>query len=154
MLNTVWLVMCAITFGSIMEKLGLLKRLVVGLIAMAHTTGSLIFITILTCIGMNIITADQYIAIVLPGRMYRLEFKRRNLAAKNLSRVLEDSGTVTSVLVPWNTCGAFFAGTLGVATFAYAPYCFFNLISPVVSALYGMYNIKISPIIEEEVMAE
>ena len=129
MLDTIWLVMCAITFGSILEKLGLLKRLVMGMIEMAQTTGSLILVTALTCIGVNILAADQYIAIVLPGRMYRLEFKRRKLAAKNLSRVLEDTGTVTSVLVPWNTCGAFFSSTLGIATFAYAPYCFFNIIS-------------------------
>lgn len=154
MLNTIWLVMCAITFGSIMEKLGLLKRLVIGLINMATTTGSLIFVTALTCIGVNILAADQYIAVVLPGRMYRLEFKRRNLAAKNLSRALEDTGTVTSVLVPWNTCGAYFSGTLGIATFAYLPFCFFNWISPIISVLYGMYNIKISPIVEEEVLAE
>ncbi len=154
MMDTIWLVMCAITFGSIMERLGLLKRLVVGLIGMAQTTGSLIFVTALTCIGVNILAADQYIAIVLPGRMYRLEFKRRNLAAKNLSRALEDTGTVTSVLVPWNTCGAFFASTLGVATFAYAPYCFFNLISPITSVLYGVYNFKISPINPDEVLAD
>lgn len=154
MIPTIWLVMCAITFGSILEKLGLLKRLVIGMISMAQTTGSLIFVTALTCIGVNILAADQYIAIVLPGRMYRLEFKRRNLAAKNLSRAIEDTGTVTSVLVPWNTCGAFFSSTLGIATFAYAPYCFFNLISPVVSVFYGMYNIKIAPINPEEVLAE
>ena len=154
MMDTIWLVMCAITFGSIMERLGLLKRLVIGLIGMAQTTGSLIFVTALTCIGVNILAADQYIAIVLPGRMYRLEFKRRNLAAKNLSRALEDTGTVTSVLVPWNTCGAFFASTLGVATFAYAPYCFFNLISPITSVLYGVYNFKISPINPDEILAD
>tara|TARA_R110002096_G_scaffold436105_1_gene668050 strand:+ start:51230 stop:52693 length:1464 start_codon:yes stop_codon:yes gene_type:complete len=154
MMDTIWLVMCAITFGSIMEKLGLLKRLVIGLIGMAQTTGSLILVTALTCIGVNILAADQYISIVLPGRMYRLEFKRRNLAAKNLSRVLEDTGTVTSVLVPWNTCGAFFSSTLGIATFAYAPYCFFNLISPVISVLYGVYNVKIAPINPDEVLAE
>jgi NhaC family Na+:H+ antiporter len=86
--------------------------------------------------------------------MYRLEFKKRNLAAKNLSRVLEDTGTVTSVLIPWNTCGAFFAGTLGVATFSYAPYCFFNIISPFVSVLYGLFNMKIAPINPDEVLAE
>ncbi len=154
MMNTIWLVMCAITFGSIMEKLGLLKRLVIGLINMAQTTGSLIFVTAMTCIGVNILAADQYIAVVLPGRMYRLEFKRRNLAAKNLSRALEDTGTVTSVLVPWNTCGAYFSGVLGIATFAYLPYCFFNWISPIISVAYGILNIKISPIIEEEVLAE
>ena len=154
MLDTIWLIMCAITFGSIMEKLGLLKRLVVGLISMATTTGSLIFVTALTCIGVNVLAADQYIAIVLPGRMYRLEFKRRNLAAKNLSRVLEDTGTVTSVLIPWNTCGAFFSSTLGIATFAYAPYCFFNWISPIISVLYGIYNVKIAAIDPDEVLAE
>jgi NhaC family Na+:H+ antiporter len=154
MLNTIWLVMCALTFGAIMEKLGLLKRLVIGLIEMADSTGSLIFVTALTCIGVNVLAADQYIAVVLPGRMYRLEFKRRGLAAKNLSRALEDTGTVTSVLVPWNTCGAYFSGTLNIATLAYLPYCFFNLISPVVSVLYGMYNIKIAPISEDEVIAE
>ncbi len=154
MLNTIWLVMCAITFGSIMEKIGLLKRLVLGLLGLAKTTGSLIVVTALTCIGVNVLAADQYISIVLPGRMYRLEFKKRNLAAKNLSRVLEDTGTVTSVLIPWNTCGAFFAGTLGVATFAYAPYCFFNIVSPFVSILYGLFNVKISPINPDEVLAE
>ncbi|MDG1438156.1 MAG: Na+/H+ antiporter NhaC [Emcibacteraceae bacterium] len=154
MLNTIWLVMCAITFGAIMEKLGLLKRLIIGLLNMATTTGSLIVVTALTCIGVNVLAADQYISIVLPGRMYRLEFKKRNLAAKNLSRVLEDTGTVTSVLIPWNTCGAFFSSTLGVATFAFAPYCFFNLISPVMTVLYGMFNFKISPINPDEVMAE
>ncbi|MCC3861833.1 Na+/H+ antiporter NhaC [Pseudemcibacter aquimaris] len=154
MLNTIWLVMCAIVFGSILEKLGLLKKLVVGLIGMAKTTGSLILVTALTCIGVNIMAADQYIAIVLPGRMYRLEFKKRNLAAKNLSRALEDTGTVTSVLIPWNTCGAFFSGTLGIATLAYAPYCFFNLISPFVSVMYGYMNVKIAPINPDEVMAE
>ena len=124
------------------------------MIRMAHSTGSLILITALTCIGVNIVAADQYISIVLPGRMYRLEFKKRNLAAKNLSRVLEDTGTVTSVLIPWNTCGAFMSGTLGIATFAYAPYCFFNIISPCISVLYGFYNIKIAAIDQNEVLVD
>ncbi len=154
MLNTIWLIMCAITFGSILERLGLLNKLVLGMIRMAHSTGSLILITALTCIGVNIVAADQYISIVLPGRMYRLEFKKRNLAAKNLSRVLEDTGTVTSVLIPWNTCGAFMSGTLGIATFAYAPYCFFNIISPCISVLYGFYNIKIAAIDQNEVLVD
>lgn len=153
MVNTIWLIMSAIIFGSIMEKLGFLKRLVQGLLGMAHSTGSLILVTALTCIGVNIIAADQYIAIVLPGRMYRIEFKRRKLASKNLSRTLEDTATVTSVLIPWNTCGAFMAGTLGVATFAYVPYCFFNLLSPLFSIAYGFYNIKIAPMEEEEAAA-
>lgn len=154
MLDTVSLILSAITFGSILERLGILRRLVVDMINLAKSTGSLIFITAITCLGINIIAGDQYIAIVLPGRMYRLEFQKRKLAAKNLSRALEDTGTVTSVLVPWNTCGAFMAGTLGIATFAYAPYCFFNLISPVISVLYGMYNIKIAPLDQAEVISE
>ena len=155
MMSTIWLMICAITFGSIIEKLGMLKRLVDSIIHLAQSTGSLILTTALTCIGVNILAADQYISIVLPGRMYRLEFKRRNLAAKNLSRVLEDTGTVTSVLIPWNTCGAFMAGTLGVATFAYMPYCFFNILSPMVSVLYGYLNFKIEKLDDAEaVLAE
>ncbi|MFC7048032.1 Na+/H+ antiporter NhaC [Emcibacter nanhaiensis] len=154
MLNTIWLIMCAITFGSILEHLGMLQKLVVGLLGLAKSTGSLILITALTCFGINVIAMDQYIAIVLPGRMYRIEFERRKLAAKNLSRVLEDTATVTSVLVPWNTCGAFMSATLGIATLAYAPYCFFNILSPIISVIYGYTNFKITPMEEEEVAAE
>ncbi len=146
MLSTVWLIICAITFGSVIERLGMLKRIVDSMIHLAKSTGSLIFMTALTCIGVNILAADQYISIVLPGRMYRLEFKKRNLASKNLSRVLEDTGTVTSVLIPWNTCGAFMSGTLGVLTYSYMPFCFFNILSPVVSVIYGYFNIKIEKI--------
>lgn len=154
MTNTVSLVLCAITYGSILEKLGILNKLVMGMIEMAKTTGSLILVTALTCFGLNVMTADQYIAIVLPGRIYRLEYRKRKLAAKNLSRAIEDTATVTSVLVPWNTCGAFFAGTLGIATLSYAPYCFFNIFSPIISVLYGMFNIKIEPLDEAEAVAE
>jgi NhaC family Na+:H+ antiporter len=92
---------------------------------------------------VNIVAADQYIAIVVPGKMYRAEFRRRGLRARNLSRAIEDAGTLTSPLVPWNTCGAFMAGTLGVATFAYLPYAFFNLINPVVSLIYGVTGFTI-----------
>ena len=154
MSNTVSLVLCAITYGSVLEKLGILNKLVMGMIEMAKTTGSLVLVTALTCFGLNVMTADQYIAIVLPGRIYRLEYRKRKLAAKNLSRAIEDTATVTSVLVPWNTCGAFFAGTLGIATLSYAPYCFFNIFSPIISVLYGMFNIKIEPLDEAEAVAE
>lgn len=150
MLNTVWLILCAMVFGAVMDHTGLLGRLVSFALSFVHSTGSLIFTTLLTCIGANIITSDQYIAVVLPGRMYRLEYIKRNLDLKNLSRSLEDAGTVTSPLVPWNTCGAYMAATLGVATFAYLPYCFFNLINPVVAALYGFLNIKIAPATREQ----
>ena len=114
----------------------------------------MIVTTIATCIGINIITADQYIAIVLPGRMFRAEFARRNLAPKNLSRTLEDAGTITSPLVPWNTCGAYMSASLGVATFAYLPFCFFNLINPVVAIIYGLFNIKIEKLNESELPLE
>ena len=145
MLNTVWLILCAMVFGAVMDHTGLLRCLVNYALSFVHSTGSLIATTLLTCIGANLITSDQYISVVLPGRMYKLEFQNRNLDMKNLSRTLEDAGTITSPLVPWNTCGAYIAGTLGVATFAYLPYCFFNLINPVIAAIYGFLNFKIAP---------
>lgn len=153
MLTTVWLILCAMVFGAVMDHTGLLRCLVNYALSFVHSTGSLIATTVFTCIGANIITSDQYIAIVLPGRMYKLEYERRLLDPKNLSRTLEDAGTLTSPLIPWNTCGAYMSGTLGVATFAYLPYCFFNLLSPVIAILYGFLNIKIAPAVSEEVAA-
>ena len=126
-----------------LETTGLLNKVVTSLLAFSKSTSSLIVTTIATCIGVNIITADQYISIVLPGRMYRTEFARRNLAPKNLSRTLEDAGTITSPLVPWNTCGAYMSASLGVATFAYLPFCFFNLANPIIAVIYGLFNFKI-----------
>jgi NhaC family Na+:H+ antiporter len=152
MLDTVWLILCAMIFGGVLEHTGLLQRLVDYALSFVHSTGSLIATTIATCIGANIITSDQYISIVLPGRMYKLEYQNRNLDAKNLSRSLEDAGTLTSPLVPWNTCGAYMSGTLGVATFAYLPYCFFNLICPVVAVIYGFLNFKIAPALSEGII--
>ncbi|MFT4861759.1 MAG: NhaC family Na+:H+ antiporter [Pseudohongiellaceae bacterium] len=145
MLNTVWLIFCAMVFGAVMDHTGLLQCLVNYALGFVHSTGSLIATTIATCIGANIITSDQYISLVLPGRMYKAEYEKRGLAMKNLSRTLEDSGTITSPLVPWNTCGAYMSGTLGVATLAYLPYCFFNLICPLVAVAYGFLNFKIAP---------
>ncbi len=143
MLVTVWLIITAMTFGAVMETTGLLQRIAKSILSVVHSTGSLIAATVATCIGTNIFTADQYIAIVLPGRMFKLEYQKRGLDPKNLSRVLEDSGTITSPLVPWNTCGAFMAGTLGVPTLAYLPYAFFNLINPVISIIYGYTGFKL-----------
>ena len=143
MLNTIWLVVCALTFGAVLETAQLLHKIVEKVLIFANSTGSLIVTTIATCIGINIIAADQYIAIVLPGRMYRAEFKRRKLASRNLSRALEDSGTITSPLIPWNTCGAYMSASLGIATFSYVPYCFFNLVNPVIAILYALLNVKI-----------
>lgn len=143
MLNTVWLIMSAMTFGAVMETTGMLQRLAKSILGFAHSTGSLIASTIVTSIGANIIASDQYIAIVLPGRMFRAEFEARGLHPKNLSRCMEDAGTLTSPLVPWNTCGAFMSQTLGVATFAYLPFCFLNLLNPVISIIYGFTGFTI-----------
>ena len=143
MLVTIWLIITALTFGSILEHTGMLKRLIDGALKRAKSTGSLIATVVMSCIGINVVAADQYIAIVLPGKMYRAEFERRGLDVKNLSRVIEDSGTLTSPLVPWNTCGAYMAATLGVATFAYLPFVFFNLINPVISIIYGFTGFTI-----------
>jgi NhaC family Na+:H+ antiporter len=143
MLVTIWLILSAMAFGAVLEYSGMLLRLVRSALAAAKSTGALIMTVVLSCIGINIIAADQYIAIVLPGKMYKAEFERRGLKPKNLSRVIEDSGTLTSPLVPWNTCGAYMAATLGVATFAYLPFVFFNLINPVVSIIYGFTGFTI-----------
>ncbi|GAA5315391.1 MAG: Na+/H+ antiporter NhaC [Candidatus Pelagadaptatus aseana] len=150
MLNTVWLILCAMVFGAVMERTGLLARLIRGVLGMVNSTGSLIVATIGTCIGTNVVAADQYISIILPGRMFKVEFARRGLSPLNLSRTIEDGGTITSPLIPWNTCGAYMAGTLGVATLAYLPYAFFNLLGPLVAIIYGYCNIKIARIEQTE----
>lgn len=146
MLNTVWIILCAMAFGSVMEKIGLLERLLRAILNSVEKTAGLIIATVFTCIGTNIIAADQYISIVLPGRMFRLEYKRRGLASQNLSRTLEDAGTLTSALIPWNTCGVFMAGTLGVATIDYMPYAFFNILGPIVCIVFALSHFKIEPL--------
>ena len=150
MLVTIWLIITALAFGAVLEHAGMLQRLIDGALKRAKTTGSLIMTVVLSCIGINIVAADQYIAIVLPGKMYRAEFARRKLDPKNLSRVIEDAGTLTSPLVPWNTCGAYMAATLGVATLAYLPFVFFNLINPVVSIIYAFTGFTIVKIDEAD----
>ncbi|HAS74559.1 MAG TPA: Na+/H+ antiporter NhaC [Clostridiales bacterium UBA8960] len=141
MMWTISLILCAMTFGGVMEKTGMLESLAGVILGFAKSTGSLVVATILTALGMNILAGDQYLSIVIPGRMYKDAFAQRNLAPKNLSRVLEDSGTLTSALIPWNTCGAFMIGTLGLAPWTYVPYCFLNLINPIVSIFYGFTGI-------------
>ena len=143
MLSTIWLVICAMSFGGAMQETGLLKRISEPVIQYAKTTGSLIATTSGTCIFFNLTTADQYLSIVVPGKMFEDSFKNKGLAPENLSRTLEDSGTVTSVLIPWNTCGAAQSAVLGVATLTYLPFCFFNLISPLMTMTYGYLKIKI-----------
>lgn len=150
MLSTVWLILTAMVFGGVMEKTGMLKAIAKSIIGFAQSTGSLVASTAATCITFNVTASDQYIAIVVPGRMFSSTYKERGLAPENLSRTLEDSGTVTSVLIPWNTCGAYQSSVLGVATFAYLPYCFFNLISPFMTVLYAYLNIKIRRLASSE----
>ena len=137
MLNTLWLILSAMTFGAIMEKLGLLKRFIQGMLKSAKTVGSLITGTIFTCFGANVLTADQYMAIVLPGRMFKEEYARRNLDPRVLSRTLEDSGTITSALIPWNTCGAYMFSVLAVSPFEYGIYAFFNYLTPLIAILFA-----------------
>lgn len=148
MLNTIWLIMCAVFFGGAMEQTGLLDRILEAVMRRAKSSAAIITSTILTCIGTNVIAGDQYIAIVLPGRMYKVAFRHHGLAPVNLSRAIEDSATVTSALVPWNTCGAFMAASLGVPTLVYMPYCFFNLAMPLISIAYGVTGFRILPLDE------
>ena len=143
MLSTIWLVICAMCFGGAMQETELLKKISDPIIKHAKSTGSLIATTSGTCIFFNLTTADQYLSIVVPGKMFENSFKNKGLAPENLSRTLEDSGTVTSVLIPWNTCGAAQSAVLGVATLTYLPFCFFNLISPIMTIVYGYFKIKI-----------
>ena len=143
MLSTIWLVICAMTFGGAMQETELLKRISDPIIKHAKSNGSLIATTSGTCMFFNLTTADQYLSIVVPGKMFENSFKNKGLAPENLSRTLEDSGTVTSVLIPWNTCGAAQSAVLGVATLTYLPFCFFNLISPIMTIAYGYLDIKI-----------
>ncbi len=138
MLTTVWLILGALGFGAIMERAGFLDKLIQGVLGRARSGGKLVATVIFTALGLNIIAGDQYIAIVLPSRMFRLEFEHRGYKPWVLSRVVEDGGTVTSVLIPWNTCGAYHTGVLGVSTFEYLPYCFFNIINPIISLIYGI----------------
>ena len=107
---------------------------------------SLITATVMTCVGTNVLAADQFISVALPGRMFRDEYERHGLSRLNLSRTLEDSGTLTSALIPWNTCGAYMSATLGVATFSYAPYAFFNLLCPVIAIIYAYMHIALNPL--------
>ena len=150
MLNTIWLIITAMCFGGIMEACGLLQRITRPLVNFAQSTGSLVATTAGSCVFLNVTASDQYLAIVVPGRMFRETYAERGLAPENLSRTLEDSGTVTSVLIPWNTCGAAQHAVLGVAVIAFAPFCFFNLISPIMTILFAWIGIRIAKLKPEK----
>jgi len=143
MLGTIWLILGAMSFGAVMEHVGFTDRLVRPLLKRAKTTGGLIASVIATSIGLNIFAGDQYIAIILPARMFQLEFRKRGLHPEALASAVENSGTVTSPLVPWNSCGAYMSATLGVSTFLYFPYCIFNLVNPLLALIYGFTGFKV-----------
>lgn len=150
MLWTVSIVLCSMSFAGVLEVTGMLGQLVEAILKVAKTTGLLVLTTILTCIFMNLLTADQYLAIILPGRMYRQAYEDRKLKAKNLSRCLEDSATLTSPLIPWNVCGATMTGFLGQPTQAYAKYAVLNYINPIVSIIYGFTGFTMEKMTDEE----
>lgn len=143
MLDTIWLILSAMVFGGVMEAGGLLSRITRPIMKMAKSTGALVTSTVGTCIFFNTTASDQYISIVVPGRMFKKAYEEKGLKPEVLSRTLEDSGTMTSVLIPWNTCGATQSRILGVPTFDYLPYAFFNIISPLMSILFAVLKIKI-----------
>ncbi len=145
MSSTVILILCAMSFGGVMEQTGMLQTLASRLLSLAKSAGSLIAVTVATAAGINIVAGDQYISIVVPGRMYGAAFADQGLHPKNLSRAIEDGGTITSPLIPWNTCGAFMSGTLMVATGAYLPYAVLNYINPLIAILYGFLGISLAP---------
>lgn len=150
MMSTVALIICALSFGGIMEKTNMLEVLAKSLLKRVKRTGSLVTATIFSCIGMNVVGSDQYMAIVIPGRMYKSAFDSRGLHPKNLSRCLEDSGTLSSPLIPWNSCGAFMHATLGVSPLLYLPYAFLNLFNPLISIFYGYTGITMDKIESKE----
>jgi NhaC family Na+:H+ antiporter len=149
-LTTIWLILGALSFGAVMEHAGFLERILRPILARARTRGRLIVAVNASGVGLNVIAGDQYVAVVLPARMFRHEFRRRGLAPQVLSRAVEDSGTVTSVLIPWNTCGAYISGVLGVATVTYLPFCFFNILSPILDVAYGFIGFKVPQIAPTE----
>ena len=156
MMWTVALIICALSFGGIMERTKMLEVIAMSLLRLVNSTGSLVAMTVFSCFGMNTVASDQYMAIVIPGRMFKNAYDKRKFAPVNLSRALESSGTMTSPLIPWNTCGAFMSSTLGVSALAYAPFAFANLLVPVITIFYGFAGITMTKVAdgdEEEVAA-
>ena len=147
MLWTIYLICCAMVFGGIMDGIGALARITKSLLAIASSVFGLFSSTVLSCIGLNAIASDQYLAIVIPGKMFKKAYQDKKLAPENLSRTLEDSGTVTSVLIPWNTCGAYQSGVLGVHTGDYFMYAIFNWLSPITTLIFAGFNIKIRQLV-------
>ena len=143
MLGTIWLIICALVFGGVMDAIGALAKISESLLKMTNSIFGLFASTVASCLAINVTASDQYLAIVVPGKMFSKAYEEKGLAPENLSRTLEDSGTVTSVLVPWNTCGAYQSGVLGVSVFDYFFYAIFNYLSPFMTLLFAALRIKI-----------
>ncbi|WP_423999241.1 Na+/H+ antiporter NhaC [Maribacter sp. IgM3_T14_3] len=150
MLWTIYLICCAMVFGGIMDGIGALSRITQSLLSVAKSVFGLFSSTVLSCIGLNVIASDQYLALVIPGKMFKKAYQDRGLAPENLSRTLEDSGTVTSVLIPWNTCGAYQSGVLGVSVSEYFVFAIFNWLSPIMTLIFAGFNIKIRQLVKKE----
>ncbi len=150
MLLTIWLILGALVFGSLLDEFGLLLKLVTPLISRAKTTGSLVATVVGSALGLNVVAGDQYVAVVLPARIFSAEFKKRGLASSNLSRAVADGGSVTSPLIPWNSCGAYMAAVLGVPVLVYLPFCLFNIASPLMTLLIGMTGWRVVKLGKEE----
>lgn len=150
MLWTIYLICCAMVFGGIMDGIGALSRITQSLLSVAKSVFGLFSSTVLSCIGLNVIASDQYLALVIPGKMFKKAYQDRGLAPENLSRTLEDSGTVTSVLIPWNTCGAYQSGVLGVSVSEYFVFAIFNWLSPIMTLIFAGFNIKIKQLAKKE----
>ncbi|MEZ4886651.1 MAG: Na+/H+ antiporter NhaC [Chitinophagales bacterium] len=149
MLGTIWLIICAMVFGGVMDAIGALARISAALLSVAKSTFGLFASTVASCLALNVTASDQYLAIVVPGKMFSKAYKDKGLAPENLSRTLEDSGTVTSVLVPWNTCGAYQSGVLGVSVSDYFVYAIFNWLSPIMTLIFAALSIKIKQLVED-----
>ena len=147
MLSTIWLILCAMVFGGIMDAIGALSTISSAMLKMANSVFGLFFSTTASCVILNATASDQYLAIVVPGKMFSKAFQEKGLAPENLSRTLEDSGTVTSVLVPWNTCGAYQSKVLGVGVEEYFVYAIFNYISPIMTLIFAAFQIKIKKLV-------
>ena len=144
MLDTIWLIICAMVFGGVMDAIGALKVISNALLSWAKNTFQLFASTVASCLAINLTASDQYLSIVIPGKMFSKAYEERNLAPENLSRTLEDSGTVTSVLIPWNTCGAYQSGVLGVSVLEYFFFAIFNWLSPLMTLIYAALSIRIA----------
>lgn len=153
MLGTIWLIICAMVFGGIMDAIGALSKISASLLSLAKSTFGLFASTVASCLALNVTASDQYLAIVVPGKMFSKAYKEKGLAPENLSRTLEDSGTVTSVLVPWNTCGAYQSGVLGVPVAEYFLYAIFNWLSPIMTLIVAGFSIKIKRLAHKDTPA-